>query len=225
MSTPVKMESGWREALSEEFQKPYFHTLRDFVRGEYARKKIYPSGNKVFAAFDLCPFQQVRVVILGQDPYHGPGQAHGLCFSVPEGIPLPPSLRNIYKEIGREFGHDMPEKGDLSVWATRGVFLLNATLTVRSGSAGSHQGNGWEIFTDRVISVLSGHHNGLIFMLWGSMARAKKKLIDTSRHHVLEAPHPSPLSAYRGFFGCNHFKIANEILKKRGEEPVPWWVV
>lgn len=225
MSTPVKMESGWREALSGEFEKSYFLTLKSFIRSEYARYRIYPPGRNIFAAFDLCPFEQTRVVILGQDPYHGAGQAHGLCFSVPEGIALPPSLRNIYKEVGEEFGKSMPDRGDLSFWARQGVLMLNATLTVRCGSPGSHQGKGWEVFTDRVISILSQRCSGVIFMLWGSMARAKKHLINTSGHHVLEAPHPSPLSAYRGFFGCGHFKKANEILENQGKKPIIWWDV
>lgn len=222
MASHIKIEESWKDILSEEFKKPYFKELKSFLVTERQKYQVYPAGGKIFSAFDHTPFHKVKVVILGQDPYHGPGQAHGLCFSVPEGVALPPSLLNIYKEIRSEFGTELPGSGNLEPWAEQGVFLLNATLTVRARQAGSHQRKGWEIFTDAVISHLSKYRSNLVFMLWGNYARAKKELIDIKKHHVLEAPHPSPLSANRGFFGCNHFKKANEILSAQGQRPIDW---
>lgn len=218
----VKIEPAWKERLGDEFEKPYFAELISFVKQEYAQHKVYPPGKLIFNAFDHCPFNRVKVVILGQDPYHGPGQAHGLCFSVPDGIPLPYSLQNIFTEIGTDLGIPVPASGNLERWADQGVFLLNATLTVRAHLAGSHQNKGWEIFTDRVIQLLADLHEHLVFMLWGSYAQQKGKLIDPSRHLVLQSVHPSPLSAYRGFFGNRHFSKANEYLLACGKEPIKW---
>ncbi len=218
----VKIEPAWKERLGDEFEKPYFAELISFVKQEYAQHRVYPPGKLIFNAFDHCPFDRVKVVILGQDPYHGPGQAHGLCFSVPDGIPFPHSLQNIFTEIGTDLGIPVPASGNLERWADQGVFLLNATLTVRAHQAGSHQNKGWEIFTDRVIQLLADHHEHLVFMLWGSYAQQKGKLIDPSRHLVLQSVHPSPLSAYRGFFGNRHFSKANEYLLAHGKEPVKW---
>ena len=218
----VKIDQSWKEHLQTEFDKPYFKTLTDFVKEAYAHGPVYPPGRLIFNAFDLCPFDKVKVVIIGQDPYHEPGQAHGLCFSVNDGVPFPPSLRNIFKEISDDLGKPVPVSGDLTRWARQGVLLLNATLTVRAGQAGSHQGRGWERFTDAVVDVLSVRREHLVFMLWGSYARAKGAAIDRSRHCVLVAPHPSPLSASRGFFGCNHFRKANEYLVAHGIQPVEW---
>ncbi len=222
MAVDVNIESGWKELLAEEFGKEYFARLKEFLVSEKQKHRVYPPGDKIFNAFDSTPFKDVKVVILGQDPYHGHGQAHGLSFSVPEGIPLPPSLQNIFKEIDMELGTGIPKSGNLKYWARQGVFLLNATLTVRAKSAGSHQGKGWEEFTNAVISKLSKYRSNLIFLLWGNFARAKKDLIDTKKHHILEAPHPSPFSANRGFFGCNHFKKTNEILISQGQRPINW---
>ena len=202
----VRIEPSWHQVLEEEFEKFYFETLTSFVRSEYQTKQIYPPGGQIFRAFDLCPFEDVRVVILGQDPYHGEGQAEGLAFSVPEGIDVPPSLRNILTEISSDLGH--PSQivgGHLTPWCSQGVLLLNATLTVVAHEAGSHQGRGWETFTDQVISLLSRQREHLVFMLWGNYARCKRALIDRQKHLILEAPHPSPLSAHRGFFGCRHY--------------------
>lgn len=218
----VRIEESWRSHLQGEFDKPYFATLTQFVRSEYATRQIFPPGRQIFNAFDLCPFNRVKVVIIGQDPYHDDGQANGLCFSVNPGTPFPPSLQNIFKEISDDLGRPMPTDGDLSRWARQGVLLLNATLTVRAHQAGSHQGKGWEQFTDAVIHELSAHRDHLVFMLWGSYAKAKGAQIDTSRHCILTAAHPSPLSAYRGFFGCHHFSLANAYLTSHGLTPIDW---
>ena len=220
----VKIEENWNAALSREWESEYFAELVAFVKNEYSRTRIFPPAREIFAAFDACPFDRVKVVILGQDPYHGDGQANGLCFSVRQGIELPPSLINIYKEIGTEYGRPdyMPPSGDLSRWARQGVLLLNATLTVEAHRAGSHQGHGWERFTDAAIEALNSGHEHLVFMLWGSYAIRKGALVDRNRHLVLTSPHPSPLSAYRGFFGNGHFIKANEYLAANGREPRKW---
>lgn len=218
----VRISPQWQRMLQEEFDAPYFKTLTDFVRQEYATAKVFPPANLIFNAFDACQPEDVKVVILGQDPYHNDEQAMGLSFSVPSGVGLPPSLVNIYKEIGAETGRPAATDGDLTHWARQGVLLLNATLTVRAHQAGSHQGHGWETFTDNVIGRLSQSLSGIVFMLWGSYAIRKSSLIDKSRHMVLTAPHPSPLSAYRGFFGCGHFTAANEYLVKTGRAPIEW---
>lgn len=218
----VKIEPTWQQALQSEFDAPYFAQLTRFVRSEYAAAPCYPPGSLIFNAFNLCPLPNVRVVILGQDPYHEPGQAHGLCFSVPSGIPLPPSLLNIYKEIASDLGKPMPADGDLTRWARQGVLLLNATLTVRQHYAGSHQRQGWEQFTDAVIRIVSQQRSGLVFLLWGSYAQSKRSLIDPTKHLILASPHPSPLSAYRGFFGNHHFSIANDYLARHGQQPIDW---
>lgn len=218
----VKIDPSWKEHLQSEFDKPYFKALTDFVREEYAHATVYPKGGNIFRAFDLCPFDKVKVVIIGQDPYHEPGQAHGLCFSVQDGVPFPPSLRNIFKEISDDLGKPVPVSGDLTRWARQGVLLLNATLTVRAGQAGSHQGRGWEEFTDAVIRELNASRNNLVFILWGGYAKKKGAIIDRSRHLVLSSAHPSPLSAYNGFFGNHHFSQANEWLAGHGMTPVEW---
>lgn len=218
----VRIDPSWKERLQTEFDKPYFKTLTDFVREEYSHGPVYPPARLIFNAFDLCPFDKVKVVIIGQDPYHEPGQAHGLCFSVNEGIPFPPSLRNIFKEISDDLGKPVPVSGDLTRWARQGVLLLNATLTVRAGLAGSHQGRGWEEFTDSVIRELNAGRDGLVFILWGSYAKKKGAMIDRNRHLVLCSAHPSPLSAYNGFFGNHHFSQANDWLVAHGEKPVDW---
>jgi uracil-DNA glycosylase len=220
--TEPRIEQEWLEVLRPEFAKPYFNELKSFLLEEKKLYRVYPPGNRIFAAFDYTPFSKVKVVILGQDPYHGDGQAHGLCFSVPDGIPFPPSLVNIFKELTTDLGIPMPKSGNLEKWAKQGVLLLNATLTVRANQAGSHQHHGWENFTDEVIRQLSARHTGLVFILWGSYALAKETMIDTSKHFVLKAVHPSPLSVYRGFFGCRHFSKANELLIRAGKEPVDW---
>jgi uracil-DNA glycosylase len=213
---------GWYQALEAEFLSDSFARLKAFLVEERSHHVVYPKGADIFAAFNLTPFDAVRVVILGQDPYHGPGQAHGLCFSVPAGVPPPPSLQNIFAELERAPGIPRPTTGDLTPWARQGVLLLNATLTVRAHQAGSHQGKGWERFTDAAIKALSDRHNGLIFMLWGRFAQNKEPLIDTERHYVLKAPHPSPLSAHRGFIGCGHFATANDLLQAQGRPPIDW---
>lgn len=218
----VRIEESWREKLQSEFDAPYFAQLTDFVRHEYATTRVYPPGSQMFAAFDACPFDKVKVVILGQDPYHEPGQAHGLCFSVNDGVPFPPSLQNIFKEIHDDIGTPIPMSGDLSRWAHQGVLLLNATLTVRAHQAGSHQNKGWEQFTDAVIHRLAQDREHLVFILWGTYAQRKGEFIDRSRHLVLQSPHPSPLSAHRGFFGNRHFSRANEYLVAHGIEPILW---
>ena len=218
----VKIEPSWKAVLAEEFEKPYFQELTDFVRNEYTSKTVFPPPKDIFKAFDLCPFDQVKVVILGQDPYHGPRQAHGLCFSVNEGIPMPPSLVNIYKEIASDIGGTPPAHGNLEHWAKQGVFLLNAILSVVAGMPTSHQKKGWETFTDEVIRLIATQKEHVVFMLWGAYAQGKEWMIDSSRHLVLKAPHPSPLSAHRGFLGCRHFSQANEYLVKNGMEPIQW---
>jgi uracil-DNA glycosylase len=208
--------------LENEFEKPYFERVTSFVRQEYATTTVYPPGKLIFNAFNLCPFDKVRVVIIGQDPYHEPGQAHGLCFSVNDGVPFPPSLQNIFKEIHDDIGTPMPTSGNLTRWAEQGVLLLNATLTVRAHQAGSHQNKGWEEFTDAVIRQLNDHKEHLVFILWGSYAQRKGSIIDRSKHLVLTSAHPSPLSAYRGFFGNHHFSQANAYLQKNGIPPIQW---
>ena len=218
----VRIDQSWKERLQPEFDKPYFRNLTDFVRQEYGYATVYPPGRLIFNAFDLCPFDKVKVVIIGQDPYHEPGQAHGLCFSVQDGVQFPPSLRNIFKEISDDLGKPVPQSGDLTRWARQGVLLLNATLTVRAGQAGSHQGRGWEEFTDAVIRELNSSRDGLVFILWGSYAKKKGAVIDRSRHLVLSSAHPSPLSAYNGFFGNHHFSLANEWLVQHGQTPIDW---
>ena len=219
----VKIEESWKRELSAEWEKEYFRRLVDFVKTEYATTTVFPPGGEIFAAFNATPFDKVKVVILGQDPYHGPNQAHGLCFSVQPGVAVPPSLLNIYKELEDEYKTPfLKRNGDLSAWADQGVLLLNATLTVNAGQAGSHQGRGWETFTDAVVKALAERREHLVFMLWGSYAQRKGQVIDRSRHLVLETAHPSPLSAYRGFFGCNHFRQADAYLESHGIEPVHW---
>ena len=219
----VKIDSSWYEVLRPQFEAPYFAELKNFLVAERQQYTCYPPGSKIFNAFDSTPFDKVKVVILGQDPYHEPGQAMGLCFSVPQGIQVPPSLVNIITEINADLGVDIPKtSGDLSGWADQGVLLLNATLTVRAHQAGSHQRHGWEQFTDAAIQALSQRRSGIVFLLWGSYAIAKRALIDASRHLILTAPHPSPLSAYRGFFGCRHFSQANAYLQQQGLAPIDW---
>ena len=220
----VKIDNTWRTALADEWEKPYFKDLTDFVRAEYASKTIFPPAKRIFAAFDACPFDKVKVVILGQDPYHGPGQANGLCFSVAPGVALPPSLLNIFKEMKNDLGFEgpIPTVGDLDYLAEQGVLLLNATLTVEAHRAGSHQNHGWETLTDAAIARLNELRSGIVFLLWGSYAIRKGALIDRSRHLVLTSPHPSPLSAHRGFFGNHHFSTANQYLQSQGLEPIRW---
>jgi len=218
----VKIEEGWGRRLAYEFSLPYFAQLVAFVRQEYATTECYPPGGRIFNAFAQTPFDDVKVVILGQDPYHEPGQAMGLCFSVPDGVALPPSLKNIYDEIHSEFGTPQPTSGDLTRWARQGVLLLNATLTVRRGFAGSHQRRGWETFTDAAIRALATEREHLVFLLWGSYAGQKAQLIDSNHHLVLRSAHPSPLSAYRGFFGNHHFQLCNDYLQKWGKTPILW---
>lgn len=209
--------------MGDEFHQPYIEQLRAFLlQRKQQGAVIYPPGRQIFNALDSTPFDQVKVVILGQDPYHGPGQAHGLCFSVPDGVAIPPSLINIYQEIERDIGQRLPDSGNLQHWAGQGVLLLNAVLTVEQSRAGSHQGKGWEKFTDRVVRELNDGRSNLVFMLWGSYAMKKGAMIDRSRHLVLTAPHPSPLSAHRGFFGCRHFSDANRYLREHGQEPIRW---
>lgn len=219
----VKLEPGWLAALGDQFDQPYMQQLKAFLAQEKADGKvIYPIGSQWFNAFNTTPFDQVKVVILGQDPYHGPGQAHGLCFSVLPGVKVPPSLVNIYKELNGDLGIPVPAHGCLNHWAEQGVLLLNATLTVEQARAGAHQGKGWEEFTDRAVAVLNDRREHLIFMLWGSHAQKKGVVIDSDKHLVLKAPHPSPLSAYRGFLGCGHFSRANAYLEKTGQTPIDW---
>ena len=218
----VKIEASWGKVLADEFEKPYFKSLTEFVRHEYSQGPCYPPGKQIFAAFDLCPFDKVKVVIIGQDPYHEPGQAEGLCFSVAQGVPPPPSLVNIFKEIEDDLGTPPPPDGSLRRWAEQGVLLLNATLTVRAHMAGSHQRRGWEEFTDAVIGRLAQERTGIVFILWGSYAQRKGAVIDRSRHLVLQSAHPSPLSAYRGFFGNHHFSAANAYLERQGLTPIKW---
>lgn len=213
---------GWYEVLAEQFGAPYFQQLKQFLETERSTQQVFPKGREIFQAFKLTPFQQVRIVLLGQDPYHGPGQAHGLCFSVPQGVPAPPSLQNMFKELERDLGLPRPVHGELSHWARQGVLMLNATLTVRAHEAGSHQGQGWERFTDAAIQQLSEHRTGVIFLLWGRFAQQKADLIDQRKHYVLTAPHPSPLSAHKGFIGCGHFSAVNELLLAQGNTPIDW---
>lgn len=218
----VKIEQSWKSVLSDEFDKDYFKNVTEFVRGEYLTgKKIYPAPKNIFNAFDLCPFDQVKVVIIGQDPYHEPGQAHGLCFSVQEGTAIPPSLINIYKEIEGDLGHKSTTQGDLTSWARQGVLLLNSTLTVQAHQAASHAGKGWEQFTDAVIRALAGRKN-IVYMLWGSYAQRKAEYVNPDDNLVLKSVHPSPLSAHRGFFGNHHFSRANEYLIQHGQQPIEW---
>ncbi len=218
----VKIETSWKQVLASEFEKPYFKELTDFVRQEYQTSTVYPPGSYIFNAFEHCPFDKVKVVILGQDPYHEPGQAHGLSFSVQDGIPFPPSLVNIFKELGSDLGKPTPTSGNLLRWADQGVLLLNATLTVRAHMAGSHQNHGWETFTDAVIHKLAENRSHLVYILWGSYAQKKGTFIDATRNLVLKSAHPSPLSAYRGFFGSKPFSKANDYLIVTGQEPIDW---
>lgn len=218
----VQIETSWKEALAEEFDKPYFKELSETVRKAYVSSSVFPPPKLVFNAFAHCPFQNVKVVILGQDPYHGAGQAHGLSFSVPDGVAVPPSLQNIYKEIKDDIGVDIPPSGNLERWADQGVLLLNATLTVEKGNAGSHQGLGWEIFTDAIIKKLSDEKEHLVFLLWGRYAQNKGVVINHEKHLTLTAAHPSPFSAYNGFFGCKHFSKTNAYLREHGIEPILW---
>ncbi|GAB2503991.1 uracil-DNA glycosylase [Lysobacter humi (ex Lee et al. 2017)] len=219
----IRLEPSWKARVGDWLQREDMRALSAFLRERKAAgAQVFPPGPQIFAAFDATPFYRVRVVILGQDPYHGPGQAHGLAFSVRPGVPVPPSLANIYAELQRDLGIARPDHGCLLPWAERGVLLLNAVLTVEAGHAGAHQGRGWEGFTDHVVDVLAREREGLVFLLWGSYAQAKGKRIDTGRHRVLKAPHPSPLSAHRGFIGCGHFSTANEYLLRRGGTPIDW---
>lgn len=218
----VHIGNDWDALLKEEFEKDYYLSLREFLKAEYFSKKIYPPMNDIFNALRYTSYDEARVVILGQDPYHGEGQAHGLCFSVKEGVPFPPSLKNIFKEIKESLGIDTPRSGELVGWAKQGVLLLNTTLTVREGAPQSHKGHGWEILTDRIIEFMNEKERPVVFMLWGGNARAKKALITNKHHLVLECAHPSPLSAYAGFFGSNHFAKANEYLEARNEKPIDW---
>lgn len=219
----VKIDPSWYEVLRPQFDAPYFAELKNFLVAERQQHTCYPPGSKIFAAFDSTPFDKVKAVIIGQDPYHEPGQAMGLCFSVPQGVPVPPSLVNIIKEINDDLGTQIPAtSGDLSGWAAQGVLLLNATLTVREHAAGSHQRHGWEQFTDAAIQALAERRQGIVFLLWGSYAIGKRKLINPLHHCILTAPHPSPLSAYRGFFGCRHFSRANDYLRSTGQTPIDW---
>ncbi len=218
----VQIEQSWKKVLQGEFEKPYFKELADFVRNEYKTKTIYPPAGLIFNAFNLTPFNKVRVVILGQDPYHGPNQAHGLCFSVQHGVQTPPSLQNIYKEINSDLGTPIPTHGNLEHWAKQGVLLLNATLTVEAGNAGSHQHKGWETFTDSVIKIISEQKQDMVFILWGKYAQQKETIIDASKHYILKAAHPSPFSANNGFFGCKHFSKTNDYLLSILENPIEW---
>lgn len=218
----VRIEQSWKSVLQSEFDKPYFEQLTEFVRTEYRTKRIFPPANLIFNAFDQCPFDEVKVVILGQDPYHGEGQAHGLCFSVNDGVPFPPSLINIFKEIAKELGKPAPSTGNLTRWSRQGVLLLNATLTVQAHRAGSHQKHGWEQFTDSVIHTLSERKEHLVFLLWGAYARSKATLIDGTKHLILQSAHPSPLSAYNGFFGNGHFIETNRYLRENGLPEIEW---
>lgn len=218
----VRIDETWKEVLQPEFDKPYFELLTSFVRSEYQTKQCFPPARLIFNAFDSCPFDRVRVVIIGQDPYHDVGQAHGLCFSVNDGIAIPPSLENIYKELNRDLGIPIPTSGNLTRWAEQGVLLLNATLTVVAHHAGSHQNKGWEELTDAAIQALNTRREHIVYLLWGSYAQRKGQFVDRRKNLVLTAPHPSPLSAYRGFIGCGHFSAANNYLIKNGLQPIAW---
>lgn len=220
----VHFENDWDEVLSGEFDKPYYLQLREYLKQEYRTKHVYPDMYSIFKAMQVTPYESVKVVILGQDPYHGPGQAHGLSFSVQPGVPAPPSLQNIYKELQTELGCTIPNNGYLIPWAEQGVLLLNTVLTVQAGNANSHRGQGWEHFTDRVIELLNEREKPVVFLLWGANARSKTTLITNPNHHVLTCAHPSPLSAHNGFFGCGHFKKANELLAASGQEPINWQI-
>ena len=222
MAGSVKLDKSWKDKLDYFFQSPRFYSLKKFLVQEKKRYRVYPPGNKIFAAFDLCPFDSVNVVIIGQDPYHGQGQANGLCFSVSDDIPPPPSLKNIFKEIQSDTELEIPTSGNLEHWAKQGILMLNATLTVRANSAGSHQNKGWEEFTDSVIQLLSKEKEDLIFLLWGKFAQKKAAIIDKDKHYILTAAHPSPFSAHHGFFGCKHFSKANRILKQQGKTEIQW---
>lgn len=217
-----KINESWKNLLIDEFNLPYFYSLREFLIEEKKQYAVFPPGNQIFSAFEFTPVDEVKVVILGQDPYHGKGQAHGLCFSVPPGITPPPSLLNIFMEIKNDLGLPLPPHGNLESWARQGVLLLNATLTVRANQPGSHQKKGWETFTDQVIRMLSKERTGLVFLLWGKFAQAKENLIDTSKHFILKAAHPSPYSASAGFFGCRHFSKTNELLRNQGKQEINW---
>ncbi|MBR4995324.1 MAG: uracil-DNA glycosylase [Alistipes sp.] len=218
----VRIAEDWKAILQEEFDKPYFETLTRFVKDEYAAGQVFPAGNNIFRAFDKCPFESLKVVIIGQDPYHGEGQANGLCFSVNDGVKFPPSLQNIFQEIRDDMGKPVPTSGNLDRWAEQGVLLLNSVLTVRAHLAASHAGKGWEQFTDAVVRIISERKQNLVYMLWGSYAQRKGQVVDAGRNLVLKSVHPSPLSAYRGFFGCKHFSQANAYLQSVGREPVEW---
>jgi len=224
VSINPQIEESWKKVLAGEFQQEYFRELKNFLVEERRQYRVYPPGSKIFAAFDFTPFTSVKVVLLGQDPYHGQGQAQGLCFSVPRGIPKPPSLVNIFKELHDDLGLAIPPHGNLEAWARQGVLLLNATLTVRANQAGSHQHKGWEQFTDAAIRALAEQRENLVFMLWGNYAQAKAALVDGHKHCILKAPHPSPFSANQGFFGCRHFSRANDFLVRAGKEPVDWQI-
>lgn len=218
----IKIESSWKTKLATEFDKPYFLNLIEFVKNEYTQHTIYPPGKDIFRAFEKCPFDKVKVVIIGQDPYHGPGQANGLSFSVNDGMSLPPSLKNIFKEIEQDLGQPTPKSGNLDRWAEQGVLLLNATLTVRANTPGSHQKRGWEEFTDAVIKAISDEKENIVFVLWGAYAQKKGSIIDASKHQLLQSPHPSPFSAHNGFFGNQHFSKTNEYLKAVERTPIEW---
>ena len=219
-----QIEESWKEILMDEFNSDYFASLKEFLIDEKSKYTVYPPGQLIFNAFNRTPFNKLRVVLLGQDPYHGKGQAHGLCFSVPRGVAQPPSLVNIFKEINNDLGIPVPKSGNLEKWSDQGILLLNATLTVRANQAGSHQGKGWEIFTDNVIKRISEKKAGIIFILWGKYAQAKELLIDSQKHYILKAAHPSPFSAFSGFFGCRHFSKTNEILSRHGFPQINWSV-
>ena len=218
------LSGEWQAALSPEFRKPYYRRLRETVVQEYGNRRIFPPKEEIFTAMHLTPLSKVKVVILGQDPYHEPGQAQGLCFSVPEGVKIPPSLVNIYQELHDDLGCDIPQHGNLKAWAEQGVLLLNTVLTVRAHEAFSHRGIGWEQFTDAIIEILDKEDRPMVFLLWGSPAQKKSEMLKNPKHLILKAPHPSPLSAYRGFFGCRHFSKCNEFLKSHGEEPIDWQI-
>ncbi len=219
----IQLESSWKAVLESEFEKPYMKELKNFLKSEKQQYQVFPPSNLIFSAFEHTPFDQVKVVILGQDPYHNVGQAHGLSFSVPKGVGIPPSLRNMYLELSEDIpGFQIPNHGDLTPWTRQGVLLLNATLTVRAHTAGAHQGKGWEAFTDKAIAELSAHRSGIVFLLWGRYAKNKAAIIDYQKHHILTAAHPSPFSANNGFFGCKHFSKANALLKQQGLAPINW---
>ena len=218
----VRIAEDWKELLRDECSKPYFDTLVDFVKGEYSSGVVYPTGSNIFRAFDKCPFDKLKVVIIGQDPYHGPGQANGLCFSVGAGVPFPPSLQNIFKEVASDIGTPIPPSGELDRWAEQGVLLLNSVLTVRAHLAASHAGRGWEQFTDAVVRAIAERKEGVVYMLWGSYAQKKGAIANPEKNLILKAVHPSPLSAYRGFFGCKHFSQANQYLQQIGKTPIEW---